>query len=921
MGWLRKTRALFHRDKLDADIEEELNFHLAMRVELNAAQGMTCDEGRADARRRFGNTTRHREDAREADMFTFVESIAGDLRFAARMLAKHAGFTALAVVALATGIGINTAVFTAYKAFLLRPIDGVHPEELFNIYHSRPGHMYDPQFSYLDYQGLRDTCRSFGGILAVAVTGDELTLTEAAELPPARPSFGGTIMTALGFHLPAQMTGGAEYVRAAQVSANFFSVLGVNTIRGRVFLQRDAAEIAARPQVLISENYWRRRFGGDPAILTKSVKLNGVSFSIIGVTPRDFMGTFTTEVPDFWMPLDLEPRVHRGSGLLRNREKECCLLYGRLSGGVSVAAAQAETQAILNRLRPLHAAGFEGSRPLTVQISPGSPFARPQQDPRLKLIVLVTLGAVGLVLLIACANVAGMELARSAARQREIGVRLSLGASRARLIRQLLTESALMGLLAGALAMLASIWAVRFLVVQAAAAMPVGWGTFSLHVRPDVGIFLYVFVLSVAASLLFGLAPALESSRPDLTASLKEEGARFAFRLGNRRLRDILLAAQAGICLFLLVLAGLMIHSSTRALHLDTGYEAHRVIDLEISFPVAFNYTHDRELVEIDQIRRRIALLSGVSAVTSGRSPDGGGLRTARVPGGHTVFYSFVQPDYFQTLDIPIVAGRTFNGRSAQAVMVSQSAASAIWPGADPVGRTLRLDLTDQFRVEGELTPDNRTYVVAGVARDTRGILLDGSDSQKIYLPLPAGRLGEEPLLVRAATEPLPLLRPLGAVIHAVDPNLIVDAITLEDALSNSPQFVIARCSGLFASIIGLLGLLLASAGIYGGVSYAVVRRTREVGIRVALGASRRDVFRLVLGETARPVLVGLVTGLVVAAAAAQLLRALLNGLSPLDPWAFLGVSVFFLAIALLAACVPARRALRVEPMAALRCD
>ncbi|HTQ52877.1 MAG TPA: ABC transporter permease [Bryobacteraceae bacterium] len=920
MGWIRRARALFRRDALSAEMEEELRFHLAMREEQNAEEGLPPEEARAAAQRRFGNATGVREQMREADLLTFVESIARDLRFAARMLAKHPGFTALAVLALAAGIGVNTAVFTAYKAFLLRPLDGAHPEELFNIYHSRPEHAYDPSFSYPDFAALRDHDRSFSGILAV--TGDELTMTEAGAAPEVRPSFGSSVVTALGFRLPTLLRGGAEYVNAAMVSENFFSVLDVSAVRGRVFLERDADELGRRPQLLISENYWERRFDRQASVLGKVVKLNGTAFTIVGVTPRDFMGTFTTQVPDFWMPLRLEPRVDRHSDLLTNREKPCCTLIGRLAAGVTVAQAQAETDALANRLRVLHAPGSAGSQPLTIQVAPGSPFQRPEQDPKLRLVVAVTLGAVGLVLLIACANVAGMQLARSAARQREIGVRLSLGASRQRLIRQLLTESALLGLMAGVLSMILSFWSLRVLVTQSAAAMPLAWGTFALHINPDHAVFAYVFLVSLLAGILFGLAPALESSRPNLTAALKEEGARFAFRLGNRRLRNALMAFQVGACLFLLVMAGLLIHSSARALDVQPGYESRNVLELDVSFPAAFDYGHARQLAEVYQIREKLRALPEVTGVTVGRSPDGGGLRMAKVAhAGHTVFYTFVLPNYFDTLDIPLAAGRAFDGRADNTVVVSESAARRLWPGVNPIGRTVTLDVSGEFHPDGELAPGSRPYVVSGVARDTRGVLLDGSDSEKIYLPLPADRLDQLPILMRTGTDPMSQIRAVGMALHEVDPSLSVDAITLQDALSNSPQFVLARCSGLFASLIGLLGLLLASAGIFGSVSYAVVRRTREVGIRVALGATERDVIRLVLAETARPVATGLVAGLAAAAAAARLLRAMLNGLSSLDPLAFAGVSVFFLGIAMLAAFVPARRALRIDPMAALRCE
>jgi predicted permease len=932
MGWIRRARALFRRDELSVDLDDELQFHLAMRERLNAAKGMSSSEARSDARIRFGNAALLKEHMREADLLTFAESIGRDLQYAARMLTKHPGFTVLAVLALAVGIGINTAVFTAYKAFILRPLDAENPRELVNFYHTRPEHSYDPDFSYPDFEGQRDRNRSFSGILAVSE--DRLAMTEAGSAQNSGQAIGSSLIASLGFRMPTLMGGGAEYVSTALVSENYFSVLGARAFRGRAFLQRDAHELDLNPQVLISANYWQRRFGGDTSILGKSLKLNGVAFAVIGVTPEDFIGTFITGAPDFWLPLRLVPLVHHGSDILNNREKPCCTLFGRLAPGVTLAQAQAETDVVANQLRVLHPPGAEGSKPLTIQLTPGSPFHRQEENPKLKWTVAVMLGAVGLVLLIACANVAGMQLARSAARQREIGVRLSLGASRGRLIRQLLTESALLGLLAGSISVFMAWTTLRLLLVQAAAAMPLGWGTFVLRVEPDLGVFAYVSVISIFASVLFGLAPALDSSRPNLTSALKEEGSHFAFRLGNRRMRDIFMGVQVAVCLFLLVVAALLIHSSSRALDLETGYETKRVVELDVNYPAAFDYTHPKQIAEVRQLTQSLMSLAGVTGVTVGRSPDGGGLRAAKVildarngaaaSSSHTLFYTFVLPNYFETLGIPFAAGYAWDEHSGAAdsgVVLSESAARSLWPGQNAIGRTITLDISGEFHVDGEVAPRRHPYLVSGVVKETRGVLLDGTDSQQVYLPLPLDRLDEPPILVRTLSNPKPLINAIGRIVRAVDPGLVVDAITLDDALRGSPVFVLSRISGLFATLIGLLGLLLASVGIYGSVSYAVVRRTREVGIRVALGAAKGDVLRLVLRETARPVLIGLFAGLAMAVGAARLLRAVLNGLSVLDPVAFVGVSAFFLLIALVAACVPAMKALRIDPIAALRCE
>jgi macrolide transport system ATP-binding/permease protein len=548
---------------------------------------------------------------------------------------------------------------------------------------------------------------------------------------------------------------------------------------------------------------------------------------------------------------------------------------------------------------------------------------------------LLILGAVGLVLLIACANVGSLQLARSAARQREMGVRLSVGASRFRIMRQLLTESALLGLLAGGASILMTWWALRLLMIGIAASLPLEWGSLALHIEPDLRVFAYVFFLSLLASVLFGLAPALESSRPSLSSALKEEGGRFALRIGNSRLRDLLMGTQAAACFFLLVGAGLLIRGSIRSMSVSPGYETKHVVALDLNFPPGFGYNHDKQLAEIRQLLGRIRGVPGVKSVTMGFPPDGGGLRTAAVglngiqpstdKTARTVFYEYVSSNFFESISIPLIAGHIFEEQlpsQQAAVILSESAAEEFWPGENPIGRRVALDASNQFHSTGQLIPLGIAYEVIAVAKDTRGIIPQGTDARKAYLSLPADQIdGGVPLLVRLDGDPKLMLAELGRQLHAVDPNLVVYTETLEGLLTSTPTFVVTRLSAIFASLIGVLGLVLACVGIYGTVSYAVVRRTREVGIRMALGAPQGSVLRLIVLESGRPVLLGLIVGVAGAAAASRLLRSLLFGLGTLDPISFAGVGSLFLLIALLAAYLPARRAAQVDPMVALRCD
>jgi predicted permease len=933
MKWIRRIGALFGRHNLSAENDEELRFHLSMLEETQVKAGLELAEARFAARRRFGNTTLLQERMHDADVLTFLESFLRDVRFAARMLSKHPGFTAIAVFALAIGIGVNTAVFTAYKAVLMERLDAKHPGELVNVYRTTAQDPYQDKFSYPDFEYYRDHNRVFSGL--VATTGDELALSGVDGIGGAENSVGSAVAGAFGFRFPSVMHGGAEYVSAVMVSENYFSVLGVGAVRGRVFVPQDAHDLDVNPAVLMSENYWQRRFHGDIALLGKQVKLNGASFTVIGITPADFLGT-NVNVPNFWLPMRLWPLLNEATDVLHDREDFCCALYGRLAPGASLLQAQAEMTGLAARLRLLHTPHSEGTKPITITLYPGShvrPFSV-KHDPGLAFAILLIMGAVGLVLLIACANVASLQLARSAARQREIGVRLSLGAGRSRIIRQLLTESALLGMLAGGASMLMAWFALRLLMIEVAASLPMEWGNIALHVEPDAHVFGYVFTVSLIAGILFGLAPALESSRPDLSSALKDEGARFAFRLRNARLRDLLVGLQVAASLFLLIGAGLLIRGSIRATAISPGYESKKVIWMNINFPAGFNFTHARQLAEIRALRSGLRNVPGVRSVSSGNAPDGGGLRNARygVDGAKppdtdspsTVYYSYVESNYFDTLGIPLLRGRSFaenaNGREAT-VVVSEAAARELWPGQDPIGRTLTLDGSHEFHANGELVPTGTPYQVISVVKSTRGVIPGEADAKKVYLPLPSDRIDDVSLLVRCNGDPKQIIRELGKQVQLVDKNLVVYAETLDGLLTSTPIFVISRLSALFATIIGVLGLLLACVGICGTVNYAVVRRTREIGIRMALGARRSDVLRLILGESGRPVLIGVLVGLLAAAAASRVLRALLFGLSAFDPWSFAGIGISCLFIALVAAYVPARQAATVDPMIALRCE
>ena len=853
-----------------------------------------------------------------------VANLLQDLRYGGRMLFRNAAFTAVSVFALALGIGTNTAAFTAYKALVRRPLDARDPAQMVNLGLTLQSEANASQFSYPDYEAYRDQLHSFSGL--IASSHDQLTLTDAGGIVSGRAAAAGSLLGRLGLLPPS--TKNAESADTLIVSENYFSVLGVAPLRGTTFESIGARELAASPVVLISENYWQRRFAGDPAVLGKTIRLNGAPFTIIGVTPHDFVGT-SEGAPDFWLPLRLEPLVHPDANPLHDREDFHLRLFGRLAPGVTMQQAQAETNLLASHLRALHDTNSEWSRPATALITPGSPLPG-KMAPGLKFTILLIMVAVGMVLVIACANVASLQLARATARQNELGTRLSMGASRGRLLQQLLTESALQGLLAGLIA-LPCTWAI--LKVGSnwfMHAFPVELGTIVLHVAPDFEIFAYVLAISVFAGLLFGLAPALESSRSALFSVVRGEAGSAPVR--GRRLRELLIASQVAVCLVLMISGSMLIRSSLHTLGMPTGYDGKHVVDLDFRFPEGSKDTAEQKLAIVRELRTRLAAVPGIVAITTARAPDDYAVRAAAVSlNGENptaknrqgiLYYTWVQPNYFRTLGVAILLGEGFADDrhiGEHLAVLSESAARKLWPGRNPIGRSLRLGTGEQFHNKGELLPDGPSWRVIGVAHDTRGVELDGSDAAQVYLPLPDDRIQDHPILLRTQSDPVLVSRALDDVAASVDSNLIVSTSTLEEMLRQTPPFLAALFAALVACTVGLFGLVLAATGVYGTISYIAVLRTREVGIRMAIGAQKRDILGLMMRDSTRPVLAGLGAGMLLAVGASYLLRAVLYGVHLVDGVSFLGASLLFLTIALLATLPASRRATRVDPMVALR--
>lgn len=844
-----------------------------------------------------------------------------DLRYGARVLRRNPGFTAVAVLTLALGIGVNAVVVTAYKAIFTRPLDARNSKEMINIALVRYSGSTEFRFSYVDYLAYRNSVGSLSGLIA-ASSPQRMRFSTSGGFTSQPYSAAESGLAELGL-LPSEASN-AEFASVFLVSENYFKVLGVSALRGRTFDSMTANELLAAPGVLVSENYWQQRFSGAPSILGKPIYLNGAAFAVIGIMPRNFVGT-SVAVPDFWLPISLDPLVHANGHMLTDRENQCCRLFGRLAHGANIFQAQAELNLAADRLRALHNLGSELAKPSTALVWLGSPFPLPLNMYRgLTFAVVLIMAAGAMVLAVACANVGSLQLARARFRDNELRTRLSLGASRLRLISQLLTESALLALLAGLLA-LPWTWALlRFCATLATGALPPSFGTLIFDVTPDLGIFLYNFAVSLLAGFLFGVSPAMEFSRPSAA-----RGTTSAVR--SRRIQDLLVAIQVAFSLVIMIAGSMLIRSSLNSLNMATGYETKHVIELVVQCPETQEYTSERKLVLARELRERLRALLGVAGISSSQPPGDSGTRTAvsaldldqpsarDVPPMH---YAWVDATYFQTLDIPVDLGRVFRqtGESQHSIVLSESAARQLWPGQNPIGRGVRLGATDnKFRARSDLVADGLTYQVVGVARDIRGFELNGSDSRLLYLPLSEDKLADSPILVRTQSDTAPVIRSIDAVISSVDPAIAATRSTLEEQLRGSAAFLTSVLAASIASIVGLLGLGLALMGIYGTVSYIVALRTREIGIRAAVGAQKSNILRLILRESTRPVFAGLLVGVLLAVGLSHVLHGILYGLHIVDATSFIGVSFLFLAVAVLAACPPSCRATRVDPVVALR--
>lgn len=808
-----------------------------------------------------------------------------DLQLGVRMLVKNPMFTVAAVTTLALGIGLNAATFSAVHALLLRPLDGAEaPEELVQIYRRWAGIEYGSN-SIPHYQDLRDR------------SGEVFEDVAAWYFQPYSISADGR----------------SERTMGLLVSANFFQTFGVQPILGRPFLPGvEDRDPGAHPVVVIGHGFWQTRFGADPDVVGRSLILNGHAFEIVGVTPPDFRGPVNFAAPPVYVPLMMQRVVDPAFDLIQARGNNMMNAIGRLRDGQSIERAQQLFDAMLLQLREEHPEDYEDQLGTTLvrQNEAGihPMFASAQVGMSTVMMVVVAL-----LLLIACVNVANLFLARARDRRREMGIRISLGASRRRIVQQLLTESLLFSLLAG----LAGLGLAQLATGVLAGVRPPMDGPFEFAVEIDATVLWFTAVVSLGAGFVFGMWPALQAASPDTVSAVKGESSAGG---GRSRTSRALVVAQMAMSLLLLMSSGLFLRSLQRATEIDPGFEEPRSLVIASADPGLQGYDAERGRAFWDRILSEVGAMPQVtSAALTWTVPLGlsGSDRGVEIPGYEfaegersSLYYSYVSEGYFETMGIDVLEGRGFtrldDAESAPVIVVNRRFAERFWPGESALGK-----IVQTAGAERE---------VVGVVETGRYRSLGEPATEFMYMPFRERYQSDMTLVARTPGDPQAVLRAVQDVVRAADPDLpVYDVRTMEDHMGIA--LLPARLGGTVLGIFGLLGLALAAVGIYGVMAYSVAQRRRELGIRVAMGADRRTVLRLVLGEGMRLALTGTVLGVLGAVGSAQLVRGLLYGVSTLDPVAFTLVPAVLIAVAALAVYLPARRAASVDPMRALKTD
>jgi predicted permease len=915
----RVFRIPFGRAHIGREVDDELEFHLEMRAQRLIAAGWTPDAARREALRQFGDLDSVRQDCvvmdeqreRAVRRANVMSELQQDISYALRTLRRNLGFTTVIVGALALGIGANTAIFTLIDAVVVRSLPVVHPEQLVavgdptRVASMSGGSPRTDLLSYPLFRDLRDQNHVFSGVLASGRT-DRLDVR-----------IEGT-------------SGEFEHPRGRFVSGNYFSLLGVSAFAGRTFDTGADASPGASPIATISYGYWTRRFHNDPSAIGRTILVNGIKIVIVGVTGPSYSGEIVGQAPDLWLPVSMHDALRPNQKLLDDRMTSWLLVLGRLRPGVTMPQGKQQVSAVLKQSivansAPLIAKSFLDLGPKYFVSSGAKGFSRVRNTFQTPLLTLMI--GVGLLLCIICANVANLLLARAIARGREMAVRLALGAGRARLVRQLLTESAILALLSAGVGLLVAWWGSRALLRVASDGSPV-----SLALGTDVIVLAFTLAVSVLAVALFGVVPALRASRVDLASAMRAQSPSLAGSASGTRgervpLAKILIAGQVALSVVLVIGAAMLVRSLRNVQAVDVGLDRDHLVIVGLDIG-SRGLEGDALANLVHAVRDRIASVPGVSAVTFSANGIFSGTESsttievpgfaARTPDDTTIAYDMVGPDYVRGIGGKLIAGRDMATRDEptlpRVALVNQSLARFYFPGQNAVGKYLRFN--DSVAVE-----------IIGIVADTRDHGLEGQPLRRAYFsyvhaadPKNLGAPGSLRVEVRTVGDPSVSVQPIRRAMLSVDPSLPIDGIDPLPTLmrqSIREERLVAR----LASAFGVFALLLAAIGLYGVMTYAITRRTGEIGLRVALGAQRGDVVRLVLFDALRLVAFGLAIGVPAALVSTRLLRSQLHGVDTADPMS-IGVAVGVLvASAVVAVMLPAMRASRVSPIVALRAE
>jgi predicted permease len=945
--FLYRLRALFRRKSVEAEMSEELRAHLDHQTEKYVRAGLPLEEAKRRARIDLGGLDQVKEECRDSWGVRFINEVAQDLRYALRQLRRNPGFTIVAVLTLALGIGANTAIFSLIDAVMLRSLPVRDPGQLvvlnWTAHQPWNGSVETSYFGDCDSGSDKNP------------SGCSFPYPFLESLRSDKKAFSGVTAFAGPAGLVLSGNGPARLVNGELVSGDYFLTLGVSAALGRTLGANDDS-LNATPAVVLSYDFWQDAFGGERSAVGRTIQLNGVPFTIVGVADPHFLTHSPGNTQDFFLTLSMLPRLNIGWGKdSRTFNNWWLVILARMRPGVPLARAQASAS-LLFRDEVLHGA---------------KPLSKASDDPRIVLVpaqqgltgergdlaalLYVLMAAVGLILLIACANVAGLLLSRAASRQKEMAVRLSLGAGRGRIVRQLLTESLLLSLAGGAVGSLLAVWGVRGLTAFFSSAVG---QSFPFTVGPDWRVLVFTISISVFTGILFGLAPAFRGTRLDLTPALKENASTLpgGVERASRRfhLASVLVATQAALSMVALIGAGLLVRTLANLHSVDPGFDTRNVLTFGID-PTLENYKDAQIRTLYSSLQEKFAALPGVlSASYSSDVLLSGSLwtETVHVEGQPEKSKTEVDmlaagPDFIKTMRIPLVAGRMFSGQDFQQAVAASSteaplaepaaakssAAASPGPpipvlvnhafvrkyfaGKNPLGRRLTEGGNSGASGEGVAVaePKTKTWEIIGVVGDTKYNSLSREIHPTVYVPLIGGGAHFE---LRTAANPTALIPVVRKIVEQTDKDLPLSQVRTETQTIEN-QLARQRVVAELASFFGLLALALACLGLYGLLSYEVTRRTREIGIRMALGAQKGDVLRMVVGQGIRLTLPGVAVGIAGALGLTRFLASLLFGVRPTDPVTFIAVSLILVAVGLLACYIPARRAAKVDPMVALR--